>query len=127
MTDATRARIWRWVAIVPLIALGALALTGGSHDLTQSRNALQRAQVAGQFVFGIGALLSAVALAMRSPLARRFYRMFAVGLLIAAALAPVAWADAPWWQGAVAFFAALLIAWLIWLPFERGDRRSPPA
>ena len=126
MTDATRARIWRWVAIVPLIALGALALTGGGHDLTQSRNAVQRMQVAGQFVFGIGALLSAVALAMRSPFARRFYRVFAVGLAAAAALAPVAWTDARWWAGAVALLVSLLIAWLIWIPFARGDR-PPPA
>ncbi|HEX8849422.1 MAG TPA: hypothetical protein VF761_07820 [Gemmatimonadaceae bacterium] len=127
MTDATRARIWRWVAMVPLIALGALALTGGSHDLTQSRTAVQRMQVAGQFVFGIAALLSAVALAMRSPLARRFYRMFVVGVAAAAGLAPVAWAEASWWQGAVALLGALVIAWLIWLPFERGDRPPPPA
>jgi hypothetical protein len=47
--------------------------------------------------------------------------MFALGVAIASGLAPVAWGDAPWYSGIFALAGGLLVAWLIWLAFRRGD------
>ena len=126
MTDATRARLWRWAAIVPLIALGALAVASGTHDTTQAEGARQRMQATAQLVYGVAALLAALTLAMRSPLARRVFRIFAVAIVVAAGLAPVAWGGSSWWTGILAALVGALIAWLIWIPFRRGEA-PPPA
>ena len=121
MSDATRARVWRWVAIVLLVALCGLGLNSARDDWTHTTDFGQRLQVAAQFAYGVAGLLAALTLAMRSPLARHFFRMFAVAAVVAAGLAPVVWGESAWWTGILAAFGGALIAWLLWLPFKRGE------
>ena len=121
MSTGTRARIWRWVAILALVALCALGINSAMDDWTHVENAGQRMQVAAQFTYGVAGLLAAVALAARWPFARRFFRIFTIAAMLAAGLAPVYWGLSPWWTGLLAALGGLAIAGLIWLAFKRGD------
>jgi hypothetical protein len=122
VTPERRARIWRWVAIVLLVALCAAGLNSGRGDWRGAMTAGQRAQVAAQLTYALSGLLAAVALAARWPFARRLFRIFAIAVTLAAGLAPVVWGESPWWTGLLSALAGALIAWLIWLAFVRGER-----
>ena len=121
MATGTRARAWRWVAILALVALCGLGLNSAMEDWTHVATTGQRLQVAAQFTYGVAGLLAAVALAARWPFARRFFRIFAIAATLAAGLAPVYWGLAPWWTGLLAALGGLAFAGLIWLAFKRGD------
>lgn len=121
MTAEGRARAWRWVAIVLLVALCSLGLNSATDDWTHATSMGQRLQVASQFAYGVAGLLAAVALAARWPFARRFFRIFAVCTVLAAGLAPSVWGETPWWTDIPAALGGLLFVWVIWLAFRRGD------
>jgi hypothetical protein len=127
MDPGTRARVWRWVAIATLVGLCGLGMNSGMDDWTHARNTGQRLQVASQLVYATAGLLAATALAARWPFARRLFRIFAIGLLLAAGLAPVYWGEQPWWTGALAALAGVAIVWLVWLAFKRGDSAPVPS
>ena len=122
MTPERRARVWRWVAIVLLVTICATGLNSARDSWAGAATAGQRAQNAAQLIYGVSGLLAAVALAARWPLARRLFRIFAIAITVAAALAPVVWGQASWWTGLLAAVVGALIAWLIWLAFVRGER-----
>ena len=121
MNAARRARIWRWVAIVLLVALCGTGLNSARDAWPSMETAGQRAQTAAQVIYSLAGLVAAVALAARWPVARRLFRVFAIAVTIAAGLAPVAWGNTAWWTGVPAALAGVLIAWLIWLAFVRGE------
>lgn len=122
MTPERRARIWRWTAIVLLVALCATGMNSARDAWPSAHTAGQRAQAAAQVIYSAAGLLAAVSLAARWPIARRLFRIFAIAIVIAAGLAPVVWGETVWWTGVVAGVAAGAIAWLIWLAFVRGER-----
>lgn len=122
MTTARRAALWRWLAILLLIAMGATGLNGAGGSWTGATTFAQRVQSASQFTYSVFALLAAVALAARWPIARILFLGFAIAATVAGGLAPVVWGGTAWWTGAVAALAAAAIAWIISLPFRRGDR-----
>ncbi|HEX2780388.1 MAG TPA: hypothetical protein VHM30_12870 [Gemmatimonadaceae bacterium] len=122
MKPATRERAWRWLAIVLLVAMCATGINSALDSLPDARTAGQRMQSAAQIIYSVAGLLAAVALAARWPFARRFFRIFAIATIIAAGLAPVFWGGTAWWTGVLAAIVGAIIAWLIWLPFVRGDR-----
>lgn len=122
MSPGHRARVWRWVAIVLLVALCATGLNSARDSWPSVMTTGQRAQNAAQLTYGVAGLLAAVALAARWPIARRLFRIFAIAVTLAAGLAPVVWGETAWWTGAIAAVVGALIAWLIWLAFVRGER-----
>ena len=122
MTPERKAHIWRWVAIVLLVALCGSGMNSARDAWPGATTSAQRAQVAAQVVYSTAGLLAAVALAARWPIARRLFRIFAVAAVIAAGLAPVVWGETAWWTGVLAAVAGAAMAWLIWLAFVRGDR-----
>jgi hypothetical protein len=119
MSRPRLAALWRWLAILLLIAMGATGLASAAGSWPYARGAGQRVQSASQWVYSVSALLAAVSLAARWPIARLFFLVFALSATIAAALAPVVWGGTSWWTGAVAAVAALAIAWLVSYPFRR--------
>lgn len=121
MNPGRRARIWRWVAIVLLVALCGSGLNSARDAWPGAATTGQRAQAAAQVVYSVAGLLAAVALAAQWPIARRLFRIFTVAAIIAAGLAPVVWGNTAWWTGAIAAVAAAVMAWLIWLAFARGE------
>ena len=125
MSPGHRARVWRWVAIVLLVALCATGLNSARDSWPSVMTTGQRAQNAAQLTYGVAGLLAAVALAARWPIARRLFRIFAIAVTLAAGLAPVVWGETAWWTGAIAAVVGALIAWLIWLAFVRGERVDP--
>lgn len=124
MSPERRARVWRWVAIIFLVALCAPGLNSARDAWPDAVTTGQRTQGAAQLTCSVAGLLAAVALAARWPIARRLFRIFAVAAIIAAGLAPVVWGDTAWWTGAVAAVAGAVPAWLIWLAFVRGERAA---
>jgi peptidoglycan/LPS O-acetylase OafA/YrhL len=122
VTPGRKSRIWRWVAIVLLLAMCGSGMNSARDAWAGAVTSGQRAQVTAQVVYSAAGLLAAVALAARWPIARRLFRIFAVATVIAAGLAPVVWGETAWWTGVLAAFAGAGIAWLIWLAFVRGDR-----
>lgn len=124
MTPQSRARVWRWVAIVLLVVLCGTGMNSARDAWPAMQSAGQRAQTAAQVIYSLAGLLAAVALAARWPIARRLFRIFAIAIVVAAALAPTVWGGSAWWTGIPAAAVGALIAWLIWLPFVRGERGS---
>ncbi|MFL5562017.1 MAG: hypothetical protein ACJ79K_11125 [Gemmatimonadaceae bacterium] len=122
MTPERRARVWRWTAIVLLVALCGTGMNSARDDWSSAMTTGQRAQAVAQVVYSAAGLLAAVALAARLPVARRLFRIFAIAVTLAAGLAPVVWGETAWWTGVLAAVAAAVIAWLIWLAFVRGER-----
>ena len=122
MNPERRARIWRWVAIVLLVALCGTGLNSARDAWPGAATTGQRAQAAAQVTYAVAGLLAAVALAARWPIARRLFRIFAIAATIAAGLAPVVWGNTAWWTGAIAAVAGAAMAWLVWLAFVRGER-----
>lgn len=127
MNPATRERVWRWLAIVLLVGMCGTGINSALDSWPGATNAGQRMQSAAQIVYSVAGLLAAVALAARWPFARRFFRIFAIATIVAAGLAPVVWGETAWWTGVLAALGGALIAWLIWLPFVRGDRTHAAA
>jgi hypothetical protein len=122
VTPERRARIWRWTAIVLLVALCGTGMNSARDAWPSATTTGQRAQTVAQMIYAVFGLLAAVALAARWPIARRLFRIFAIAVTLAAGLAPVVWGETPWWTGVVAAVAAAAIAWLIRLAFVRGER-----
>jgi peptidoglycan/LPS O-acetylase OafA/YrhL len=122
VTPERRARVWRWVAIVLLVALCGSGLNSARDAWPGAATTGQRAQTAAQVIYSVAGLLAAVALAARWAIARRLFRIFAIAAIIAAGLAPVVWGETAWWTGAVAAVAGAVLAWVIWLAFVRGER-----
>ena len=121
MATPRLAALWRWLAILLLIAMGATGLQSATGSWPHARGPGQRVQAASQFVYSVSALLAAVGLAARWPIARVFFLVFALSATIAAALAPVVWGGTSWWTGAIAALAAAGIAWLVSHPFRRRE------
>jgi peptidoglycan/LPS O-acetylase OafA/YrhL len=117
-----KARIWRWVAIVLLVALCGSGLNSARDAWSGVTTPGQRAQTAAQVIYSVAGLLAAVALAARWPIARRLFRIFAIAAVVAAGLAPVVWGETAWWTGAAAAVAGAVLAWVIWLAFVRGEQ-----
>lgn len=81
MSPGHRARVWRWVAIVLLVALCATGLNSARDSWPSVMTTGQRAQNAAQLTYGVAGLLAAVALAARWPIARRLFRIFAIAFV----------------------------------------------
>ena len=122
MTPERKAHIWRWVAIVLLVALCGSGMNSARDAWPGAATSWQRAQVSAQAVYSAAGLLAAVALAARWTIARRLFRIFAVAAIIAAGLAPVVWGETAWWTGVLAAVGGAGLAWIIWLAFVRGER-----
>ena len=122
MNAAQRARTWRWVAIILLVALCGTGLNSARDAWPSAATTGQRAQSVAQLAYSLAGLLAAVALAARWPIARRIFVIFAIAVTFAGALAPVVWGGTAWWTGVRAAAASAAIAWLIWLAFVRGER-----
>jgi peptidoglycan/LPS O-acetylase OafA/YrhL len=125
VTPERRARVWRWVAIVLLVAMCGTGMNSARDAWHPAMTTGQRVQTAAQFLYSAAGLLAALALAARWPGARILFRIFAVAVVIAAALAPTAWGGAGWWTGVLAAGVGALIAWAIWVPFVKGERTGP--
>ena len=124
MTPERRARVWRWVAIVLLVAMCGSGLNSARDAWHPGMTAGQRVQTVAQFLYAVAGLLAALALAARWPGARILFGVFAGSVVIAAALAPTVWGGAAWSIGILAAGVGILIAWVIWLPFVKGDRAT---
>ena len=92
-----------------LLCLAWIGLSGGLHQLSQSRTPGQMVQTLTQFGFGVFALLSVVT----TFRAQRWNPLMLVGwvisLSLAAGLASVVWGDTSLWVGLVSGSAALVI------------------
>jgi hypothetical protein len=110
-------RVFLGVAVLLLLGLAWLGLSGGIRQFPESTTVGQKAQTLTQFAYGVFALLC-VATAFRW---RRWARLMRVGwvvsITIAAGLASVVWGETSLTigllSGAVACLIAVGIVWLL--------------
>jgi TRAP-type C4-dicarboxylate transport system permease small subunit len=105
------------IVCVLLLGLAWIGLSGGLHQLSQSRTPGQMVQTLTQFGFGVSALLSLVTTFRAQRLNPLMLVGWVISLSLAAGLASVVWGDTSLWVGLVAGSAALVIglgiAWLV--------------
>jgi len=117
MTLPPRVRqIFLVIVCVLLLWLAWMGLSGGLHQLSQSRTPGQIVQTLTQFGFGVFALLSVVTTFRAQRWNRLMLVSWVISLSLAAGLASVVWGDTSLWVGLIAGSAALAIglaiAWL---------------
>ena len=117
MTLPPRVRqIFLVIVCVLLLWLAWMGLSGGLHQLSQSRTPGQIVQTLTQFGFGVFALLSVVTTFRAQRWNRLMLASWVISLSLAAGLASVVWGDTSLWVGLIAGSAALAIglaiAWL---------------
>ena len=104
------------IVCVVLLWLAWIGLSGGLHQLSQSRTPGQIVQTLTQFGFGVFALLSVVTTFRAQRWNRLMLVSWVISLSLAAGLASVVWGDTSLWVGLIAGSAALVIglaiAWL---------------
>ena len=104
------------IVCVLLLWLAWIGLSGGFHQLSQSRTPGQIVQTLTQFSFGVFALLSVVTTFRAQRWNRLMLVSWVISLSLAAGLASVVWGDTSLWVGLIAGSAALVIglaiAWL---------------
>jgi hypothetical protein len=109
MTESTR-QILRALALLLWLLFAWQGISGGIAQLSSTETALQRAQTYSQLAFGILSLL-VVATAFRARAVSRYARIpWAVAVVLAAGLAPVAWGGTGWGSGAAAAALGVVIA-----------------
>lgn len=134
MTTPTR-QILRALALLLWLLFAWQGISGGIAQLSSADTALQWAQTYSQLGYGVLSLL-VVATAFRARAFSRYSQMaWAVAVVLAAGLAPVAWGGTGWGTGAVA--AALgvgIAAILLWAlrfatrqPLQTTDDTTPRA
>ena len=105
------------IVCVLLLWLAWIGLSGGLHQLSQSRTPGQIVQTLTQFGFGIFALLSVVTTFRAQRWNRLMLASWVLSLSLTAGLASVVWGDTSLAVGLISGSAALLIglgiAWLV--------------
>lgn len=118
-------RVLLGIALLLLLSLAWIGLSGGIHQLPHSTTVGEKAQTLTQFAYGLFALLSA-ATAFRGQRWARLVRVgWVVSMTLAAGLASVVWGGTSLAIGLLSGAAACLIAsGIIWLLREgvRGIR-----
>ena len=115
-------RVMRAAAVTLFTILGANGVVRGTVDARGVANAAQVAQVALQVAYGVAGLAIAGLVWRRVTLPRWLLVAWTIAVVMAGALAVVAWGEAGWGAGALAGAGTLAVAGaLAWLA-RRADR-----
>ena len=110
-------RVLLAVALVVLLCLAWLGISGGLHQIPQSHTPGQIAQTASQLAYGIFALLSAATTFWGRAWSRVVLICWLASVTLAAGLASVVWGGTSLvvglLSGLAAFLVALAITWLL--------------
>ena len=109
-------RVARAIALLLLLGLAWLGLSGGLRQLSESRSLGEKAQTSSQFAYGLFALLAVITTVWSRRLERSALLGLGICLALAGGLASVVWGGTGWGIGLVSGVAALLVAVAIgWL------------
>ena len=107
-----------------LLFCGWTGITGGVHQIDESRTAGQIAQTVMQFAYGLFAVLSLVTAFWGRRWNRAMLVAWTLSVTFAGGLAPVVWGGTSiligFLAGAACFLVALGIAWLLRIGVNRG-------
>ena len=114
-------RILLAIAVLALLTLAWLGVSGGINQWPQPQTPGQRLQTITQFAYGFLSL--AVVLSVwKTRYARLIRNCWLASLTVAGGIAPVVWGDAGWFSGVVAAIGSLAIGSLILWLLSVGSR-----
>ena len=123
-------RVCYAIALMLLLGLAWLGLSGGVQQISQSHTASQKAQTGAQLAYGVFALLSVVTTFWGQRWARAVVVCLLVSVTLAGGLASVAWGGTSLVVGllssAAAFLVGFAIIWLLHVGARRPQLRRDP-
>jgi peptidoglycan/LPS O-acetylase OafA/YrhL len=108
-----KARVIRFLILALLVATAFIGLTNGPRDLPNVETAGQRVVAIAVTVYGVSALAMLYGLWRRKLWTRGASVLWALGVLTAATVAPVAYGEGEVPFGGV-FMSAIIVAALVW-------------